>query len=392
MATSTDSLPARRGTWPLRFSLRFLLLAVTVFAMGFPICYRWPYAETTWLDLNDPFDPTAGVKRERGIVTTWRRQWGGTRVKQGPERTYVTDRLCSEVFYRDGVLEGPARYFDAAGGLRERGQYHQGKKHGLWTTCADDGNEIARFSFTEGVVDGVCSLMHRDGLTNLWSFNRGRVTGMNGQPIESRLSALLASPSNGGPELATALNGPAEESLAGDYSLVDFAYSLELLHGTPIEIDRHHADANTQIRNHLEGVDLFSLLTVVLAQHDLACDYRYGCLWFTATEDARDWCDPTGVDRIVPPAGSKLAAAWNVPTFLLHDPHSDELARIAAWLEIEIDVAAVVPPALPDDKRFQVASNSRFGLPFKHELGIFLYSARCRCELRGETLVILPAE
>jgi hypothetical protein len=29
---------------------------------------------------------------------------------------------------------------------------------------------------------------------------------------------------------------------------------------------------------------------------------------------------------------------------------------------------------------------------FKDLLGLLLDSARCRCELRGETLVILPAE
>ena len=70
MADSPTAARPRR--WRLQFSLRVLVLALTAFAIGFPIWYRWPYREATVHR-----DSTGAVAARR--ITTWQRQWGGGR-------------------------------------------------------------------------------------------------------------------------------------------------------------------------------------------------------------------------------------------------------------------------------------------------------------------------
>jgi len=72
-----------------RFSLRLLLLALTAFAVGFPIWYRWPYEKRVTV---------CG----QALVTTWRRQWGGTQVQHGPQMEWFNGRLIWTATYRNG--------------------------------------------------------------------------------------------------------------------------------------------------------------------------------------------------------------------------------------------------------------------------------------------------
>src|SRR5438034_10302208 len=66
----------------LQFSLRLLLLAITAFAIGFPIWYRWPYQEV--LDERDPLTRAVTSKR----ILNWQRQWGGDRLLHGKQERH----------------------------------------------------------------------------------------------------------------------------------------------------------------------------------------------------------------------------------------------------------------------------------------------------------------
>ena len=82
-----------------RFSLRLLLLGVTAFGVGFPVWYRMPYEERT--DTSTiPGQPTSMIWETR--ITTWRREWGGTRVKHGKERVLWLGRPLKTVIYQNG--------------------------------------------------------------------------------------------------------------------------------------------------------------------------------------------------------------------------------------------------------------------------------------------------
>ena len=76
-----DTSPSNRPRpWRLQFSLRLLLFAFTVFAIGFPAWYRWPYTET--MEERDPV--TGAVIATR--ISRWQRLYGGGRVLQGKQQ------------------------------------------------------------------------------------------------------------------------------------------------------------------------------------------------------------------------------------------------------------------------------------------------------------------
>jgi len=96
-----ESTPTkRRFCLQPRFSLRALFLAFTAFAIGFPIWYRWPYEEA------EPVS-TPGIWPSHVRITTWQRQWGGGRLKHGPERLVMDNQTYSITTYRDGRKNGP---------------------------------------------------------------------------------------------------------------------------------------------------------------------------------------------------------------------------------------------------------------------------------------------
>src|SRR6185295_1137871 len=96
MIVTTTAPSARPGWLRLQFSLRLLLLAFTAFAIGFPVWYRWPYEEAV-------INPTAIASQ----ITTWQRQWGGGRVKHGPQRLIAGGEIVESVMYLNGLRHGP---------------------------------------------------------------------------------------------------------------------------------------------------------------------------------------------------------------------------------------------------------------------------------------------
>ena len=122
-----------------RFGLRLLMLAVTAFAIGFPIWYRWPYEEVRELD---DFSSR---------VTTWQRQWGGRRPRHGPERHFADGQLSFLMTYRDGLMHGPYFSYSIRTGANnklvrdsepaETGEYLDDEKHGAWTHVDSDGQK-----------------------------------------------------------------------------------------------------------------------------------------------------------------------------------------------------------------------------------------------------------
>src|SRR5262245_32780733 len=123
----------------LQFSLRLLLLAITVFAIGFPAWYRWPYQETK-----------GDARASR--TTTWQRQWGGGRWKHGPGIARQS-KLLEIAYYRQGKPHGLflQKYGDQPA---VQGQFVDGKKDGEWLRY--DGRGGTQVSlWHQGKLDGL---------------------------------------------------------------------------------------------------------------------------------------------------------------------------------------------------------------------------------------------
>jgi hypothetical protein len=134
---------------------------------------------------------------------------------------------------------------------------------------------------------------------------------------------------------------------------------------------------------------LSTALVLLLRPHDLEATYRYGFVCITTAEDAQDWTDPTGVDRIRLPKDSEFAEAWNGSTTITLSVTSLEmlLPEIVKYVGLQIDLSS-----LDQSRKDSVLTLNLNDLPIRDALAIALYHAKCRCELRGETLVILPQE
>src|SRR5262245_49702478 len=100
-------LPTLRRWLPRpRFSLRVLLIALTVFAIGFPIWYRWPYGETEMIYRQVGGIPNNTLPPLGRIVKIWQRQWGGGRLQHGPMTVYSENGEVAIQYYDKGQPTG----------------------------------------------------------------------------------------------------------------------------------------------------------------------------------------------------------------------------------------------------------------------------------------------
>jgi hypothetical protein len=131
--TSKPTTPRRSWLRP-RYSLRVLLLAFTAFAIGFPIWYRWPYQETKSGQIG---------QRKVSTTTTWQRQWGGGRLKHGPERVEYGHQEWVETNYWKDLKQGPLIWkINADSKPFIIGHYDHGEKHGAWSEGSLDTSPV----------------------------------------------------------------------------------------------------------------------------------------------------------------------------------------------------------------------------------------------------------
>jgi hypothetical protein len=394
---AAPSSPARPRVWRLQFSLRLALVAFTAFAIGFPIWYRWPYEEEV-VRAAPGFLPTK-------TIITWRRQWGGGKLKDGPEKVLIGGAVSKITTYRNGRKHGPftAYVVTSKAGVRTsdmanpatRGQYVDDWEEGVWTHTREisgpDGGKFEWFrTWHHGVLNGPAEIaLWPLGSKVRMVFAAGRLKEVNGKPARNRLFDLFETeaPSRDALEqmIGQELHSLTEMQFI-ETALKDVIAFLRDRHSIPFELDPRVPDVNLPITKEERGMDLCSALTLLTAPHELGCDYRYGCIWITTAADAEDWHDPTGVSELKPPNGSGLARIWEEPaeSYMIGKPLSDELKALAAQMVIEIDTAAI--------ESTDITVTFEAKAPFRHVLGQLLYRTGCRCKLEGDKLIILPPE
>jgi hypothetical protein len=383
--TDNSSTSARPRPYRLQFSLRLLLLAFTAFAIGFPIWYRWPYEET-----EEQRDSAGKLEFKR--ITTWQRQWGGQRLMHGEYRAISGD-LTTTATFSGGEFHGPYALRDKKGRFSTTGQYVDNMKEGVWIETNGKASTTAHWLHDR--LDGVAEITSQNGDKTIATFDAGRLTNYNGQTVDDRPVAALARRS-----LDKQIAEELERTTTIDFvemPLKDVAIYLSETHQIPIALDPIRIENPDQpLSFALEGIHLRSALILLLAPHNLACDYRYGSLWITTADDVEDWHDSTGVSEIKPPKDSALARAWLDTGVIdaVEVPLAFVLADLEQKLLINIDATRIPFPTkqpMPREALLHVTLAMK-GVPFQHILGRLLYQTRCRCRLEGETLVILPPD
>jgi hypothetical protein len=375
-----DRTPDLAQPWRMQFSLRLALIALTAFAIGFPIWYRWPYEE-----VHLEKSPAGTVVAKR--VSTWQRQWGGGRLQHGYEKSFLGDTVMSAM-YTHGMEHGPYEQ-TYKGKTKLKGQYLHGMKDGPWVYYE---RPKVTSHWKRGKLDGPYEIEYAKGRTAQMQFSAGRLKQVNGKPAANRLFDLLESGSIE-PAIANELRKETVMEFV-EVPLREVINYIQDLHKIPIVLD-HSLPEKSKLQpitaTH-HGLDLISALTLLTASHDLGVDYRYGFIWVTTIEDAEDWRDPTGVSEVHPPKGSDLARAWNEPVAVevVRTPLSSVLSALAQRLAIEIDTTQIAPTADNPDA-FSLMANLK-SPRFHNALGFVLYQTNCRCQLDGDKLIILPPD
>jgi hypothetical protein len=394
----------------LRFSLRLLLAAFTAVAIGIPVWYRWPYEEE-----QSPLQVAANSNNLPNwrIVTTWQRQWGGGRLKHGRETTYRADgSILYVTHYVRGERHGRFEAWEP-GRLETVGYYEHDQKSGTWTTDTEALKTIQ--TWKDGQLDGPCEFQWPDGAKEQLEFAKGKLLEVNGRPWSSPLydahhrretrDESKAIDDN----LYSNLNSPVtinfrDTPLSSAMAHLATEFPAGLIPdggpGTPILLDPRLPDPHVPLTCRLAHLDVKTAMVLLLAKHSLVADYHYGSVWVTTPELAGSWPDPTGIDQIEPPEGSRLAQVWDVPLDVTTPwnspiyPGEQALAHVIAEdfspKQISIDISRIEPTADQPD-RFPVVADLHI-IPLRHALAYLLYQAKCRCELQGETLVILPPQ
>ena len=298
MSAPNDSTPQPKvARSRFQFSLRVLLVAFTLFAIGFPIWYRWPYEE----HVNEP--NTLGDRQ----TIIWQRQWGGERLQVG-KRFYSKDRLILTMDYQDGELHGEWKRFHNDGTIKESRQYFEGKKHGAWVEYSPNGQPRSLSTYHRGKLHGLWEMEQFDGTILRLRFDLGRLTSINNLQPHERLIELLDRGTIDSDRVAAALRSNSMLEFIEE-STETIAFHAGDTHGIIIVADPRTARPAPPLTINIE-TDLATALTIVAQHGGFECDYRYGCVWITEANGIMQWSDPTGVSQIQPADGTPLAGAW----------------------------------------------------------------------------------
>src|SRR4029453_19078642 len=339
------------------------------------------------------FGASTGAGKLVGLrVKTWQRQWGGGRLQHGDERLYLGNKLVEVHTYKNGELHGPFRLYDENYVWKD-GQFVQGAKEGAWRWLNRSGQERSRTEYRAGKLVRAAS-EDQHGNQHIIEIRddqgKPRIV-VDGLEIEDRLASLAAEGLIDDKRLREALRSPVDIEFAETPLKAVVAFMGDIAE-ISLVLDPHHVDADRPISGTFHELPFSIAMAVLTGPRESACDYRFGMFWVTSAEDVKNWHDPTGVADIVPHKDSQLARSWNEPVVVraTEQPLGVVLAKIAQPLAIEIDTDGLVPLA-NGKTAYPVTWISR-GQQFRHALGLLLYQSRCRCELRGEVLVILPPE
>ena len=303
--TTAVAPPAPRRRFTLRYSLRVLLLAFTAFAIGFPIWYRWPYQEVELRYPESNAKPDTSQPPFGREITTWQRQWGGGRLKHGLSTTvWNANGQRVEATYRLGKRDGPRTCYTGDGRVEWIGHYKDDVKCSE-TLYHPDGSVATKMEFLDGKL--LCADQYlADGEIVRYRVSQGRVTDVNGEPLESLLFKRM---DKGSVDAHTAKRLRRVVGQEFGDTLKDVLEWLGSESGVRVVAHEQTASVKGTIF-HPQGIDLASALVLAARGAGCQCDYRDGLVWVLPNIGDGDRIDRTLASYVQPREGTELAAAW----------------------------------------------------------------------------------
>lgn len=398
----------RRGK--LQWSLRTLLIGMTLAAIGVTVWTRWPYEVTEptrqllWKESAVP-----GVSDQYGDLYSFQEQahYRGVlaqyRVKHGKSELFLFNKArVVEQHFRNGVLHGEYREFYSDGRLRTEGEYRSGFKQGRWLNYLRQKQDAARLDYllTQhwhlGKPHGLWQWEDGYGQMHLSAnYEQGRVTQVNGAPVTDWQHAVM--------QLLPqrSLAEPFRERFAklGETTGSDFDPSYLPSHwydNQYFELETPFPKLDPDVYYPLVNrVPQEVHLAHVLDVTGLALTVRHGCVFLTTPDRIGAEHDPTGVSQleVVPDTllAKSLAAEVEFGKYTeLHWNVRQALDHLRRECGVPLDDSALHNTLQPrDEDRPWIRLSRKEG---KHRvrdlLGLALFRGRYKCALEQGRLVI----
>jgi hypothetical protein len=349
MAASSSSPPAskyRRPGW--RYSLRAFLIFFTLICVGVWYWFRVPYREEVIHSDRPPWGGM-GLFAEEGKVYAaakevrrFRRVLRGDPIREGVTEYFDKEgNRLGEESWREGKLHGTFIRWYPTGKVHEQGQYDLGGKTGVWELFDAAGNLVLRNPYDVNWPHGEAQWFADGKVIRNVRYDRGEVKQIDGRDIDDPLGRLRRDGKIDDERIIQMLQKPAEADFL-DTPLIEVTDYIASNYRVNVALDKRAlSDArlteDTPITLHEDNRITAQLMLILLCDpHDLAATYRFGMIWLTTKDSAKNWTDRTGVSQLLTaaPADSsqdtreRIAAAWAKPAaFDFLDTSRSEICR-----------------------------------------------------------------
>ena len=399
---ATPVAPKPRRRFVPQFSLRALLVVVTVSAIGMAVWYHMPIEE----EVEYPVTPQLLAslpqndwmpKRE---VRTVRRGFGKDRVQHGWTRVYdFAGRLYRETLWQESQQSGPTREWHK-GVLRHEGMYLNDRKDGVWKMYAGTPSQVTSIqSWKRGLPHGFWEIYDAKGVGSrkieCWE---GAVKQIDGRAVGDPLMARARAGKIDDQRIQREIQYGAMLDFT-NVAVKDVVVYLQEAHGIPIEVDvrsleRQRISITKPITENLDRIPLSIALVAMLEPVGVAADYRFGVIMICSAEDAKTWRDRTGVEKILPRPDSALARQWeeDVTIDCVEAALPAVIAQITNQTGIPFDLSPLALGDATQPRRRTSITMNLNGPALKNALGILCEQCELHVRQHGDTLVLEPME
>ncbi|HUE71936.1 MAG TPA: hypothetical protein VMP01_13705 [Pirellulaceae bacterium] len=402
MAPSSPSPPAAKPTrrgW--RYSLRTLLVFVTLAGVGLWYWYRVPYREEVIHPKGEALFFEGGqIHFATREVRRFRRVLRGDPIREGITEYFDKggNRIGEET-WREGKLHGTFVRWYRSGKVHEQGEYDLGAKTGVWERFDSAGNLVLRDRCEANWRHGETQWFAYGKVIRTVRYSRGEIMQIDGRAVDDPLGRAWRDGMIESEHTAKMLDLPAQVSFT-DKPLYEVIEYVSVNYDERVVLDRRvfsnaGISEDSRVNLTVNRINAHLLLFLICDPHGLAATYRFGMIWITTKDSAKNWTDRTGVSQVLrsaPPdalqdSRERIAAAWLKPaSFDFLDTPCSEIGRYLAN-------AYRVPLECDEKLNSMLVTNSLRGISLQNALGALCDQHNLRIRWKdAQTLVIEPQQ
>jgi hypothetical protein len=288
-----------------RYSLRALLIALTLTCVGLWYWYRVPFTKEIdhprqdgvfhWMEQAGPVPLGREVQRFRRVLR-------GKPIREGRTEWYdIEGHLVIEENWREGSLHGPMIRRYTNGKVRERGQYYLGQMDGVWENYDEQGQLTLRSRYQRGRPHGEWQRFDEGKLACTILFEQGEVTQINGKAANDLLGRALRLGQIDSEKIRDAVLRRTMLGYNKNARFGRFHLAIHTDSDIPYFADpKCKPKANSPLlTTQVDHITVGAMLVLLLEPHDLTPTYRFGMIWVTTQDDAASWVDRTGTSKLL---------------------------------------------------------------------------------------------